>query len=78
MTDRDAIKEAVREAFQDELKAFYIDREIHYNHHKFIGDWIQWVEQCKSTAMKAVVGFFVFAAIGLMIAGFAFKVGMKQ
>jgi hypothetical protein len=75
MTDRDAIKEAVREAFQDELKAFYIDREIHYNHHKFLGDWIEWVNQCKSVALKTVVGFFVITVVGLMIAGFMFKVG---
>ena len=35
MTDRDAIKEAVREAFKEELEAFYVDRETHYSHHKF-------------------------------------------
>ena len=75
MTDRDAIKEAVREAVKEELEAFYVDRETHYNHHKFLGDWIDWVNQCKSTALKAIVGFFVITAVGLMIAGFMFKVG---
>lgn len=77
MTDREAIKEAVREAFQDELKEFYVDRETHYNHHKFIGEWINWVDQCKPTVLKAVVGFLVLTAIGLMTVGFIFKIGAR-
>lgn len=34
--DYDAIKQAVKDAMKEEMKAFYIDREEHYQHHQFI------------------------------------------
>ena len=36
MADLDTIKSAVKEAMKEEMQAFYIDREEHYQHHQFI------------------------------------------
>ena len=33
MTDLETIRNAVRDVMQEEMKAFYIDREEHYQHH---------------------------------------------
>ena len=33
MTDLETIRNAVRDVMQEEMKAFYIDREAHYQHH---------------------------------------------
>jgi len=71
--ERDAIKEAVKEALGEELKAFYIDRETHYQHHKFIADMVKLSEQCKNVVIKTLVGALVLGALGLMIVGMAFK-----
>lgn len=75
--EREAIKEAVREALGEELAAFYIDRETHYQHHEFIKSWITWTQQCKSVVLKTVVGGIVAALLALMAFAFAFKWGGK-
>ncbi len=67
------IKDAVKEAFKEELKQFYVDRETHYQHHQFITEWINWTQQCKSIALKTILTFFMAAALGLMTLGFYFK-----
>ena len=70
---KDTVKDAVKEAFKEELKNFYIDSQTHYEHHKFIGDWINWTKQCKSTILKTLVGAVVLAVLGLMVFGFVTK-----
>lgn len=75
--ERDAIKEAVKEALGEELKAFYVDREIHYQHHEFLKSWIVWSQQCKSVIMKTVMSGLVMALLGLIVLGFIFKVNLK-
>lgn len=74
MMQKDEMKEALREVMQEELKQFYVDRETHYLHHRFITDWMSWLDACKSTVTKAVVGLLVTAALGLMVIGFYFRV----
>ena len=76
--DKEAIKEAVREAFKEELKAFYIDRETHYKQHEWLGEMIQYCDQCKSVVWKTVVTIFVGGAIACMVAGFIFKSGWSK
>lgn len=53
MTQKDEIKEALREVMQEELKQFYVDRETHYLHHKFLKDWMEWLDA--STNKKITV-----------------------
>jgi hypothetical protein len=71
--EREAIKEAVREAFSEELKAFYIDRETHYKQHEWLGDMIKYTETCKSAILKTVISIIVVGALGLMFLGFSLK-----
>lgn len=65
-----AIKRAVSEAMQEQMKDFYIEREKHYQHHQFIGELIEWSKSWKSTAMKAIANTIVMAAIALLLAGY--------
>jgi hypothetical protein len=71
--EREAIKEAVKEAFQEELKAFYIDRETHYKQHEWLGEMMKYTETCKSVVLKAVISILVAGALGLMFLGFSLK-----
>ena len=48
MTELDTIKTAVRDVMQEEMKAFYIDREEHYQHHQFIKGLKTSIEGCQS------------------------------
>lgn len=75
--ERNAIKEAVKEALKEELNAFYVDRELHYQHHEFIREWIVWSQQCKSVILKTVIGGMVAALLGLIVVGFIFKISGK-
>jgi len=75
--EKEAIKEAVREAFKDELAVFYIDRETHFKQHEFIGKMMEYAETCKSTVLKALITIVVGGAIGLMCLGFYIKQGGK-
>jgi len=71
----EAVKVAVKEALQEELNEFYIDREEHYKQHKFIEEMINYTEQCKGVFLKTIVTTIVGGAIALMIVGFAVKYG---
>jgi hypothetical protein len=68
------IKQAVKEAFQEEMKAFYIDRETHYKQHEWLGEMIKYCEQCKSIIMKIILTLLIGAIFGLMWIGFIFKI----
>ena len=70
---RTGVEAGVKAALEDKLRPFYIDREKHFEHHKFISDWIAWTKQCKSVVLKTLVSAFVMAALGLMIVGFVMK-----
>jgi len=71
-TSRNEMKALVKEAMDDKLRDFWVDREEHYQHHKFIAEFIQWLETCKSTITKTVVRGIVLTIIGLIILGFIF------
>ena len=73
MTDKEIIKQAVKEAFKEELKQFYVDRETHYQHHLFLTDWIDWTKKCKSAALVTLITLFTTAVFGLMAIGFYFR-----
>jgi len=67
------IKEAVGEAIDEKMRDFYIDRETHYKQHEFLGDMMQWVDDCKSTASKTIVRILVYGIIGTIMIGFCIK-----
>lgn len=48
MTELDIIKTAVRDVMQEEMKAFFIDREEHYQHYQFIKGLKTGIEGCQS------------------------------
>lgn len=68
--EREAIKEAVKEALSEELKAFYIDRETHYQHHQLIGNWSSTLNSCKRALITATSTIIIGAILGLMAIGF--------
>lgn len=71
--ERETIKEAVKEAFQEELKAFYIDRETHYKQHEWLGEMMKYTDQCKSYALKIILTIIITGALGLMFVGFSIR-----
>lgn len=73
--EREAIKEAVKEALGEELKSFYIDRETHYKQHQWLKDVMVYCEQCKSVMLKTLITIIVGGAIGLMMIGFTLRSG---
>lgn len=70
--ERKDMKDLIKEAMDDKLRDFWIDREEHYEHHKFIGELIKWLQDCKSTASKTLVKGIILTIIGLIILGFIF------
>lgn len=80
MTELDTIKTAVRDVMQEEMKAFYIDREEHYQHHQFIKSIKTGVESCQSLVGKvslvAIVGGFVTVIVLGVVAWIRKQVGL--
>lgn len=70
MDNYDVIKKAVQDAMKEQMKDFYIDRETHYQHHKFITGLIEWSQSWKSTCMRAVANAIVLGLIGLLLLGY--------
>lgn len=71
--DKEAIKEAVKEALHDEVSAFYVDRETHYLQHVWLKDLINYCENAKSIIGKTIISILVGGAITLMVAGFILR-----
>ena len=80
MTELDTIKTAVRDVMQEEMKAFYIDREEHYQHHQFIKSIKTGVESCQSLVGKvslvAIVGGLVTVIVLGVVSWIRKQVGM--
>lgn len=75
---KDELKSAVGEAIDEKLSQFWVDRETHYEHHKFIGSWIAWFEDANKTIWRTVIRAFVIFIIGLIALGALLKYkGMK-
>jgi hypothetical protein len=58
------IKTAVTEAMREEMKDFYIDRETHYQDHLFMKSIREFMDNCKVSAIKTVVGAVVLFILG--------------
>lgn len=74
--EKDAIKAAVKEAFQEELKDFYIDRETHYKQHEWLGEMMKYSETCKSVILKTILTALIGGLLGLLYLGFCLKKGL--
>jgi hypothetical protein len=71
--EREAIKDAVKEALSEELKVFYVDRETHYRQHEWLSGMIVYCEQCKSMALKTIITVIVAGSLGLLWLGFSIR-----
>ena len=80
MTDKELYKQAIKEAFDEEIKPLYVEREKHYRDHLkmekleykdilFLKEWRELIESIKSTATKTIVKAVVVAIIGLALIG---------
>lgn len=72
MTDREDIKTAVKEALQEEMKTFYVEREQHYQDHQFIKEFREWCTDTKSTVSKTLIKMLVIGILSLVVIGFVF------
>ena len=72
---KDGVAAGVQAALEDKLRPYYIDREKHWEQHRFLGEWMEWTRQCKSIILKAVLGTIAVAALALMAVGFAMRYG---
>ncbi len=64
------IRAVMEEVLDERLKAFYIDREVHYQDHQFIKGFRVWTDNVRFTVWKTIVGLFAAAIISLLLAGF--------
>ncbi|OGH08058.1 MAG: hypothetical protein A2W22_06305 [Candidatus Levybacteria bacterium RBG_16_35_11] len=69
---REDIKEIMEQVIDAKTKDFWIEREIHYKHHQFIGDLMDWSKNIKNTTLKAIITIVVSSIIGLIVLGFVF------
>lgn len=67
----DEIKIAVKDAIDERMSEFFVDREVHYKHHEFVGRMISWTDNISSalvsSIVKAVVGI-ILILLGLGVA----------
>lgn len=69
---KDALVREIREAVDTALKPFYIDREEHYQHHKFIGKLMDLVDKTAGGACATVAKILVTAVFALLLFGIVF------
>lgn len=69
MNDLEAVKNAMREVMQEEMKAFYIDREEHYQHHQFLKGLKKGVEGCQSIVGKISLVTLIGGLVTVIILG---------
>ncbi len=70
--EKEQLKAALKEALQEEVKSFYIEREQHYQDHLFIKELRELFTSIKSTTSRTIVGIVITALIGLIVLGFIF------
>lgn len=67
--DPEVIKTAVRDVMREELKAFYIDREEHYQHHQFIRGLKGGIDSCQSIIGKVAITSIIGGLIVVLVLG---------
>lgn len=69
--EKEELKFIVKEAADEKIREFWIDRETHFRHHEFIDSWMRWSDRVSSVAVQTVVGSVIVFMIGLLALGFA-------
>lgn len=69
MTELDTIKTAVRDVMQEEMKAFFIDREEHYQHHQFIKGLKTGIEGCQSLVGRITLITIIGGVATILVLG---------
>lgn len=64
--EREALKDAVREAIKEELGPLFIEREQHYLDHKFISSVRTFNDKVKGQACKTVTNG-ILATLGILL-----------
>lgn len=62
-------------ANKESLKEFYVDREVHYQHHEFLGRLIKSLDAASSLIGRTVLVAFIIGVMGLIALGFWTKIG---
>ena len=70
--NKEEIKAIFKEVLDEKMTEFWVDREVHYQHHEFLSSLIKWVENTKHTIFGTIVKTFVIGIIGLILLGFIF------
>ncbi len=67
------VAEVVEASFKKNRTDFYIEPELHYNHHQDIGEFFKGLSNIKSWITKAVVTTITIAVLGVIVAGVVVK-----
>lgn len=67
---KDAVRGAVKEAVDEALKPFYIERETHYQHHEFLGKFIDLSNTVLNSGCAAAAKIVIGAMFALLLFGF--------
>ena len=70
---RSEIKEAVAEAIDEKLSQFWVNRELHFEHHQFIDRWMKWSDEASKTIWTTLIKAVVLFVLGLIALGAFFK-----
>lgn len=70
------VQEATEKAIDIKLGQFYIDRETHWEDHKFISDLRKMFDVGKAEMCKTVVKWMVTILIGLLVTGWLYTKGI--
>lgn len=70
---KDELKSAVGEAIDEKLSQFWVDRETHYEHHKFIDKWMKWADDATKTIWHTIIKAIVLLILGLIAVGALIK-----
>lgn len=77
-TDINAIKTAVKEAMDEKMQDFWVDREVHYQHHLWLKELIDSTTKCKGIVIKVITSTVIIGAVSLLVLGASFWVKMTK
>ena len=75
---RDEVKSAVAEAIDEKLSQFWVDRELHFEHHKFIDRWMKWSDDASKTIWRTIIKAVIITILSLIALGALFRLGIHK
>lgn len=70
--EKSDLKAAIKEAFDEELKPLYIDREQHYQDHLFLKELRLLLDSIKNNTVKTIVIVLITGLVGAITTGLFF------